>query len=439
MNGLAAIVKAKQLEQESSDAQSKAAAGARSSKMSGWVLKGMENANLNPHKGEIAPPPLSGDADQGEPVITSTLLLRMRKRAVDAKKRAEELQQRSDAAATLLQGQEQRSSGLKHRHAAAQRKGQGGRPPRRASTTSTTSNLMPRGSVSLDEGGDYDEAEEEEEEDDFDDDFDFDTHWCQRFKDWICCRKRTLKDMGLTEEEHENIKLVAAFSDEELLQMATSFHYLDRKEEGFIHKRAVLHMPELVHCPLKNRIYKLLCKDLPVKLDFPRFVRAFSVFSENVMVDEKVKFLFDMYDVDADGVISYEDMLRYFAMVYNDKNEVLKRGKSSRISQMDLADKWRSASSQNLKQGSSKNLKYAAKGPVAEAARSVRSSLFNTGPADTFTFQGQQVTEMADRVKLIVEACFEELGKEKTDVITKSEFRQLMTHGDVEARVRFYR
>jgi serine/threonine-protein phosphatase 2B regulatory subunit len=70
-----------------------------------------------------------------------------------------------------------------------------------------------------------------------------------------------------------------------------------------------LSIPELSMNPLANRILVVFDKSKKQELNFKEFIDNLSVFSIKTPREKKLKFAFDVYDVDLDGYISKDDLL----------------------------------------------------------------------------------------------------------------------------------
>jgi serine/threonine-protein phosphatase 2B regulatory subunit len=62
-------------------------------------------------------------------------------------------------------------------------------------------------------------------------------------------------------------------------------------------------IPELSINPLAQRLVRTV-----ESANFTEFVRVLAAFSARTPREDKVRFIFDVYDVDGDGVVSREDM-----------------------------------------------------------------------------------------------------------------------------------
>jgi len=73
--------------------------------------------------------------------------------------------------------------------------------------------------------------------------------------------------------------------------------------KGYISAEELLGIPELSINPLAQRLVRLF-----ESVNFMEFARMLAAFSSRASTDEKLNFMFTVYDVDGDGIVSRDDM-----------------------------------------------------------------------------------------------------------------------------------
>lgn len=79
---------------------------------------------------------------------------------------------------------------------------------------------------------------------------------------------------------------------------------LDKDSSGTVSKDEFLSIPGVVSNPLATRLIETFDKDGSGDVDFQEFITGLSIFSTKGLEDDKLKFAFEIYDIDKDGFIS---------------------------------------------------------------------------------------------------------------------------------------
>lgn len=110
---------------------------------------------------------------------------------------------------------------------------------------------------------------------------------------------------GLTQNDVDEVisACKGAFTQSEVESLYRRFRSLDRGLKGYISSEELLAIPELSINPLAQRVVRLF-----ESVNFLEFVKLLAPFTSRVSADDKINFLFAVFDVDGDGLVSRDDM-----------------------------------------------------------------------------------------------------------------------------------
>ncbi|KAG2308989.1 hypothetical protein Bca52824_028737 [Brassica carinata] len=94
------------------------------------------------------------------------------------------------------------------------------------------------------------------------------------------------------------------FEQQEILSLYQRFCQLDRNAKGFISSDEFLSVPEFAMNPLSQRLLKMVDG-----LNFKDFVAFLSAFSAKASLRQKVTLIFQVYDSDGNGKVSFKDIM----------------------------------------------------------------------------------------------------------------------------------
>ncbi|WKY09501.1 hypothetical protein Q1695_002120 [Nippostrongylus brasiliensis] len=137
-------------------------------------------------------------------------------------------------------------------------------------------------------------------------------------------RKKSIAKMGnssslmLRDEEIDEIAKETEFNRNQIVRLYSRFLSLDKKGQGFLSRDDFLNVPELAVNPLGDRIvdaFFTLAGENEQQLNFRQFVRILAHFQpinrskKNALNGrtEKLKFAFQMYDLNKNGYITREE------------------------------------------------------------------------------------------------------------------------------------
>ncbi|MQM07396.1 hypothetical protein Taro_040235 [Colocasia esculenta] len=95
-----------------------------------------------------------------------------------------------------------------------------------------------------------------------------------------------------------------AFSQQEIVSLYQRFCQLDRNGGGFISADEFMSVPEFAVNPLSQRLLRMLDG-----LNFKEFVAFLSAFSSRTSLQQKIEFIFKVYDSDCNGKVTFDDVL----------------------------------------------------------------------------------------------------------------------------------
>ena len=185
------------------------------------------------------------------------------------------------------------------------------------------------------------------------------------------------------------------FTSAEIQTLYKRFQQLDKKHKGYISEDELLNIPELAINPLAPRIVQLF-----VNVNFKEFCRLLSLLSKNANEKSKISFMFRVYDVDADGIVSRNDLeiiLRQLvgstlseekidALVQKAMNEVLEL--ENNTSNSDSNNRKNNSSSSNNNNNATPSFRASGGGEEEEAEKlpglteSAFYSVFSSGNAE---------------------------------------------------------
>ena len=105
------------------------------------------------------------------------------------------------------------------------------------------------------------------------------------------------------------MEAVDGFTAEEVSRLEKRFRKPDKDQSETLSVEEFLAMPELKENPIVQRVVQVFDADHSGELDFKEFVKGLAMFTmKNVEREKKLKFLFNIYDMDSDGLISNTEL-----------------------------------------------------------------------------------------------------------------------------------
>lgn len=115
----------------------------------------------------------------------------------------------------------------------------------------------------------------------------------------------------------DRISLVIAdiVSEDELKKLYKNFSKIDKDKSGTLEPEEFFDIPELAQNPLVKRVIAVLDKNTDGKISFLEFVQGLSSLSASASNEEKLRFAFQIYDVNNDGFISNGELFSVLKMM----------------------------------------------------------------------------------------------------------------------------
>ncbi|XP_036289073.1 calcineurin subunit B type 2 [Pipistrellus kuhlii] len=105
------------------------------------------------------------------------------------------------------------------------------------------------------------------------------------------------------------------FDHDEIKRLGKRFKKLDVNSSGALSANELLSLPELWHNPLAKRVFEVFDADGDGQVDFEEFVAGTSQFSIRSDEEQKLRFAFNIYDMDKDGYISNGELFQVLKMM----------------------------------------------------------------------------------------------------------------------------
>lgn len=128
----------------------------------------------------------------------------------------------------------------------------------------------------------------------------------------------------LQKDDIQTISSETGFTANQIKRLYSRFKNLDRNNTGYLDRSDFLLIPELHVNPLCDRIIEVLIEDYghEGRLNFRQFAKAFSTFRrgkierlDNNSKENKLRFLFGIYDRDKDAKINKTELMTILKML----------------------------------------------------------------------------------------------------------------------------
>ncbi|KAH8739664.1 hypothetical protein FG386_001221 [Cryptosporidium ryanae] len=126
---------------------------------------------------------------------------------------------------------------------------------------------------------------------------------------------------NISEQEKLDLIQAANFTRRDLIQIYSRFKALDTNQNGELDPHELFEMPEIADNPLVKRVISVFDTNKDGKVSFVEFVIGLARLAVGTDPEEKMKFAFDIYDVNGDGWISNGELFKVMKMMVGDNLE----------------------------------------------------------------------------------------------------------------------
>lgn len=124
-------------------------------------------------------------------------------------------------------------------------------------------------------------------------------------------------DNMLCEEEIEDLMNSTNFNQKELELLYERFKMLDRQNNGYLTYSDIMFIPEFCANPFNNRIICAMEKTIEYEsMTFPFFLEIMSIFSPKSSIHQRIRFLFNVFDLNEDGRLCAAVLSKIYEMLY---------------------------------------------------------------------------------------------------------------------------
>ena len=119
----------------------------------------------------------------------------------------------------------------------------------------------------------------------------------------------------LTNEDLQRLKNETDFKAKDIKKCHKKFWSLDKDKKGFVSISDVVSISEIENNPLRFHIAQYMSNNSENEsISFEAFIKVIDIFKSNKK-EKQNKFIFDLFDFDKDGKISYVDMIINFKLL----------------------------------------------------------------------------------------------------------------------------
>ncbi|XP_055341028.1 calcineurin subunit B type 1-like [Paramacrobiotus metropolitanus] len=113
-------------------------------------------------------------------------------------------------------------------------------------------------------------------------------------------------------------ELPPEFDPDQIRRLYLRFFKLDSDNNGYISLEEFTALPQVRANPLATRVLEVFDRDGNGLIDFREFAQGMTLFSSKANIEQKLRVIFSIYDMDRDGFISNADCFRVLKMMVGD-------------------------------------------------------------------------------------------------------------------------
>ncbi|OII71490.1 calcineurin subunit B [Cryptosporidium andersoni] len=125
----------------------------------------------------------------------------------------------------------------------------------------------------------------------------------------------------LSDQEQRDLIQAASFTRRDIMRIYGCFKALDTNQNGELDPHELFDMPEIADNPLVKRVISIFDTNEDGKVSFVEFVIGLARLMAGSDPEQKMKFAFDIYDVNKDGWISNGELFKVMKMMVGDNLE----------------------------------------------------------------------------------------------------------------------
>ena len=113
----------------------------------------------------------------------------------------------------------------------------------------------------------------------------------------------------------EEISAISHFSEKDIKKLYNRFVSLDQNESGQLEAHEILGVHDVLSNPVAKRVLTVLDTNKNNKISFTEFLIGVARLTAATDPEARIRFFFDIYDMNSDGVISNGDLFKVLKLM----------------------------------------------------------------------------------------------------------------------------